>query len=65
MIIGKNPKKMEVKLEGETLEQVTEFVYLGGLITEDAKCTKDVRRRISLASVMFGGLKKRWRSNKI
>jgi len=37
---------MEVKLEGETLEQVTEFVYrpyLGSLITEDAICTKDIR----------------------
>ena len=42
MTIGKNPEKMEVKPEGETREQVTGFVYLGGLITEDAKCTKDI-----------------------
>ena len=55
---------MEVKLEEETLEQVTEFVYLGGLITEDAKFTMNIRR-ISLASTKFGGLKKMWRSNKI
>ena len=65
MPIGKKPEKMEVNLEGEMLEQVTEFVYLGGLITEDAKCTKDIRRRISLASAIFGGLRKMWRSNKI
>src|SRR6218665_1258064 len=48
MTIGKIPEKMEVKIEGETLEQVTEFAYLGGLITEDAQCTKDIRRRIIL-----------------
>jgi len=66
MTIGKIPEKMEVKIKKEeTLEQVTEFVYLGGLITEDAQCTKDIRRRISLASAMFGGLRKMWRSNKI
>jgi len=49
MTIGKIPEKMEVKIERETLEQVTEFVYLGGPITGDAQCTKDNRRRISLA----------------
>jgi len=51
MTIGKIglhvPEKMAVKIEGETLEHVTEFVYLGGLITEAAQCTKYIRRRIS------------------
>src|SRR6218665_1954153 len=66
MTIGKIPEKMEVKIKKEeTLEQVTEFVYLGGLITEDAQCTKDIRRRISLASAMFGGLRKMRISNKL
>ena len=37
------PEKMEVRLEGKKLEKATEFVYLGGLITEDARCTKDIR----------------------
>jgi len=53
MTIGKQPKELEVKLDGEELEQVTEFVYLGGLITEDGQCTKDIKRRIGLASAMF------------
>src|SRR6218665_2739173 len=33
----------EIKIEGETLEQVTEFVYLGGVIMEDGRCTKDIK----------------------
>src|SRR6218665_2514318 len=41
MTIGKQQKTVEIKIEGETLEQVTEFIYLGGVITEDGRCTKD------------------------
>ena len=33
-------KELEVSLEGRLLEQVTKFVYLGGLITEDGKCIR-------------------------
>src|ERR1700733_6906972 len=65
MTIGKNHERLEVKLKGETLEQVTEFVYLGGTITEDAQCTKDIKRRISLASAAFGRLNQIWRSSSI
>src|SRR6218665_517752 len=32
MTIGKQQKTVEIKIEGETLEQVTEFIYLGGVI---------------------------------
>jgi len=39
---------MKVKLKEQELEQVSEFVYLGSLITEDGKCTADVKRRIGL-----------------
>jgi len=53
MTIGKVPEEMEVKIEGETLEQITNFIYLEGLIAEDAQYTNYIRRRISLASAMF------------
>ena len=56
---------MAIKIEGKTLEQVTEFVYSGGVITKDGRCTRDVKRRISLASAMFGTMNKIWRSNNI
>src|SRR6218665_615976 len=35
MTIGKQRKTVELKIKGESLEQVTEFIYLGGVITED------------------------------
>src|SRR6218665_1759294 len=65
MTIGKQQKTVEIKTEGETLEQVTEFVYLGGVITEDGRCTNDIKRRIGLASAMFGTMNKLWRSSNI
>src|SRR6218665_426813 len=65
MTIGKQQKTVEIKIEGETLEQVTEFIYLGGVITEDGRCTKDIRRRIGLASAMFDTMNKVWRSKNI
>src|SRR6218665_1282107 len=60
--IGKQQKTVEIKIEGETLKQVTEFIYLGGVITEDGLCTKDIKRRIGLAWEMFGKKKKMWRT---
>src|SRR5688572_9418412 len=62
MTIGKEKEKINITLEGEELEQVAEFVYLGGVITEDAESTRDIRKRIGLASAMFGKLRKLWRS---
>jgi len=38
---------------------------LRGLITEDGRCTKDIKRRIGLACAMFGKLNKIWKANSI
>ena len=62
--IGKHQKTVEIKIEEETLEHMTEFVYLGGVITEDGRCMRDVKRRIGLASAMFDTMNQIWRSNK-
>src|SRR3984885_5948690 len=46
MTIGKKKEKISIRLGGEELEQVKEFVYLGGVITEDAEMTKDIMERV-------------------
>ena len=58
-------KKLQVRLGTGVLEQVTRFVYLGGLITEDGRYEEDVKRRIGLACAAFGGLGKMWREKSI
>jgi hypothetical protein len=65
MTIGKSHKELNINLGNDKLEQVTEFVYLGGLVSEDGECRKDIQRRTSLASAMVGKLSKVWKSASI
>ena len=53
MAIEKQHEELQVRLGTEVLEQVTRFVYLGELITEDGRCEEDVSRRIELACTAF------------
>jgi hypothetical protein len=42
-----------IKISGEEIEQVKEFCYLGSLISSDAKCHKEIRRRIAMGKEAF------------
>ena len=44
-ITRNNPTKFEIKIDGNDIEQVSSFVYLGQLLTEDGKSEKDIIRR--------------------
>jgi len=65
MTISKEHEDLQIMLNGEQLEQVSEFVYLGSTITEDGKCGVDIRKRIGLASGVIGRLSKIWKSKDI
>lgn len=65
MTIGKQHEDLKINIGDETIEQVTKFVYLGGVITEDGNCTEDIKRRCGLACAAFGGLNKMWRAKNI
>jgi hypothetical protein len=54
-----------ITVSGEPLECVSEYVYLGSLITQDNDCSPEIRRRINLASQTMGMLKTIWRSRDI
>src|ERR1043165_529841 len=54
-----------IKINGEAVEQVKSFCYLGSLITTDERCQNDLKRRIALGKEAFtkrellrGGLNK-------
>ena len=56
MIISKQPdseKKVNIKIEGESLEQVQQFKYLGTQVTEDAKSEVELNSRIGAAKTKF------------
>ena len=45
--------KVNINVDGVTLEQVEQYQYLGQLITEDGKCEVEIRRRIGIAKTNF------------
>ena len=58
-----NPKKWEVDqpeltLRGKTVQKVDEFVYLGHVISADARDTKDIARRLQLGNMALGRLRR-------
>ena len=43
----------DIKLDGQTNEQVKNFRYLGAMISEDGRCKDDVKGRIGMAKKAF------------
>ncbi|GBP95044.1 hypothetical protein EVAR_64276_1 [Eumeta japonica] len=46
----------DILIEGEKVEQVKEFVYLGSLFTNDGKHDRDIGRRINAGNKVHGDL---------
>ena len=44
---------VNIVVEGQTMEQVKKFRYLGALITEDGRCEAEVKARIAMAKDAF------------
>ena len=56
MLISKKAESVPINIiiNGERLEQVDSFKYLGSLITKDARCEKEIKTRTALAKMAFG-----------
>ena len=54
-----------LKINGDRIESVSDFTYLGSNVSEDGGCLKDVEQRINKARGAFGKLKKVWRANNV
>ena len=63
LLISKNNNQedFEIALEGETIEIVKEFKYLGTLMTDNYDDTKEIRRRIAIAKHATVSLNKIWK----
>ncbi|KAI5755358.1 hypothetical protein M8J77_016188 [Diaphorina citri] len=53
MRVGKTEERVNIKLEGESLEQVENFKYLGGKIYSNGSCTTEIRSRIAMGKTAF------------
>uniref|UniRef100_A0A8D8R6E3 Craniofacial development protein 2 n=1 Tax=Cacopsylla melanoneura TaxID=428564 RepID=A0A8D8R6E3_9HEMI len=57
MKIGKREGRIHLTLEGQELEQVENFRYLGGLIKSNGSCTEEIRSRIGMGKIAFEKVK--------
>ena len=56
--------EMDASINGEKLETVTQFKYLGSTITDDARSVKEIKIRIAVATASLAKLKVIWRDRK-
>ena len=47
-----------IDVHGNILEQVQSFIYLGSLFSSNARCEKEIRRRIGIAKSSFTSMNK-------
>ncbi len=52
------------KINGEQLECVSQFKYLGSTITEDSRSIAEIKIRIATATSVLAKLKPMWRDKK-
>jgi len=61
--VSRNAPELMITIGGTVLNQVEQFTYLGGVISEDAGCKRDIRgRRINLATGVAPSLNTVWDS---
>ena len=67
MIISRDPegKKVDIKVDNETLQQVEKFIYLGTLILEEIKTDKEIERRKNIAKEKFSSMAKILKSKRL
>ena len=56
MLISREHNEHEIKLEGETLEQVDSYKYLGVIIKSNCSLKEEINQRISKATKVYGQL---------
>jgi hypothetical protein len=49
MGIWGRPTPLQIKIDKKPVENVEEFKYLGNMITNDARCTREIKARIAMS----------------
>lgn len=65
MVNSANNTPAEISMNGQQLEEVDAFKYLGATLTKDGRSTTEIKTRLSIAMAAMAKLIKIWRSNDI
>ena len=60
MIVGSDGNEDPIVVDGTEVEHMTQFNFLGSLITTSSGCSTDLRRRMAMAKSAMVGLNKIW-----
>ncbi|KAL9956332.1 hypothetical protein ACROYT_G037796 [Oculina patagonica] len=60
---ARNDQRLEIN--GEQVDEVEEFVYLGALLDKEGGTTKDIQHRLSKASQAFYRMRRLWETSEI
>jgi len=52
-------------VNGQSLEQVSSFVYLGATFKEDGSCSPEIRKRLAMGRSVMQSLSKMWKSKQV
>ena len=53
MVIGRKPKKIHIRINGESIEQLDSFKYLGCNIRINMNCCHEIKQRLAIAKEAF------------
>jgi hypothetical protein len=53
MRISRQPSLIKIMIDQKQLENVEYFNYLGSMITNDSRCTREIKSRIDMAIAAF------------
>ncbi|GFN92150.1 endonuclease-reverse transcriptase [Plakobranchus ocellatus] len=63
--IDKCKKEARIQIEGEEIERVNSFEYLGARIEANGKTTPEIRRRLAMATAKLRKMEKIWKGQDV
>ena len=62
---GGGRARLDVRLNGEVLEEVESFKYLGSVISKGGGVSEDVSQRVNAGAAAYGAMKSIWREKEV
>uniref|UniRef100_A0A3B1JXQ2 ribonuclease H n=1 Tax=Astyanax mexicanus TaxID=7994 RepID=A0A3B1JXQ2_ASTMX len=54
-----------ITMNGQQLDEVDTFKYLGSILSQDGRCTAEIKIRITITTSAMAGLRKTWQSKEL